>query len=193
MKITRKQFFSRVFKLVLAAGAGLLRKQSLFAFSNAEWAGQEDEMKQKSKVVHDWISSLMKSMDEHLDDEEKIKLLEDCGRACAGRHAKSEAAKHKGHLDKWLEALRKWVGAENVRKEGDVIRVVYGKCFCPLVQDSPPLLSDTFCNCSRGWLKEVFETVVDNPVDVKLEDSIMRGGKHCRFFVRLTYKGFLSP
>jgi len=161
-------------------------KHSLFAFLKAESAGQEDKMSQKSKAVHDWISSLMKSMDRNLDDEEKIKLLEDCGRACAGRHAKSEAAKHRGHLDGWLEALRRWVGPENMRKEGNSIRVIYSKCFCPLVQDSPPLMSNIYCNCSRGWLMEVFETVVERPVEVKLEDSIMRGGNQCGFSVILS-------
>ena len=128
----------------------------------------------------------MKSIDKHLDNEEKVKLLEDCGRACAGRHAKLEAAKHKGHLDGWLEALSKWIGPENVRKDGNSIWIVYSKCFCPLVKDSPPLLSYTYCNCSRGWLKEVFETVLERPVEVKLEDSVMRGGNQCRFSVILS-------
>jgi hypothetical protein len=186
MKMTRKRFFSRVFKLVVAAGAGVLGTRTLLAFSEAGGSGQEDQMSQKSKVMHDWISSLMKSMDKHVDAEEKIKLLEDCGRACAGRHAKSEAAKHTGNLEGWLQALRKWVGPENVRREGNSIRVVYSKCFCPLVQDSPPLLSDTYCNCSRGWLKEVFETVVGSSVEVKLEESIMRGGNQCRFSVMIS-------
>ncbi|MBN1225288.1 MAG: hypothetical protein JXB23_18715 [Candidatus Aminicenantes bacterium] len=185
MKITRKQFFSRVFKLAAGVAAGISGKQSLFAFSKAVCADQEDRMSQKNKIVYDWILSLMKSMDKHLDDEDKVKLLEDCGRACAQRHAKTEAAKHKGSLDAWLGALRKWVGAENVRLEGNSIQVTYSKCFCPLVQDSPPLMAENFCGCSRGWLKEVFETVVDRPVEVKMEDSIMSGGKQCRFSIIL--------
>jgi len=127
----------------------------------------------------------MKNMDQHLEEKEKIKLLEECGRACARSHAQKEAVKFQGNLDGWLGTVKKWVGAENVRKDKNVVQVMYSKCFCPLVKDSPPLLSETYCNCSRGWLKEVFETVVGDPVEVNLEDSIMRGGKQCRFTVLL--------
>lgn len=140
-------------------------------------------MAQKKKFAFDWLSSLMENMDEHLEDEEKINLLEQCGRACAERHAKAEALKHKGDLDGWLGKFRKWVGAENVKKKGNTVHLIYSKCLCPLVQDHPPLMSETYCNCSRGWLKEVFETVVEKPVEVKLKDSIMQGGNHCRFTV----------
>jgi predicted hydrocarbon binding protein len=144
---------------------------------------QEVPVTQKAKFIHDWISNLMESMDEHLDDEEKISLLERCGRACAERHARAEALKHKGELDGWLGRFRKWVGSENVKKEGNTVQITYSKCLCPLVQDRSPLMSKTYCNCSRGWLKEVFETVVEKPVEVKLEDSIMQGGDQCRFTI----------
>ncbi len=147
--------------------------------------GQEDQMTQKTKFIQNWILSLMENMDEHLDEEAKINLLEECGRACAERHAKTEALKHKGNLNGWLSVFKRWVGSENVQKEDNVVRLTYSKCLCPLVQDRPPLMSKTYCNCSRGWLKEVFETVMEKPVEVKLEDSIMQGGKQCRFLVFL--------
>jgi len=43
--------------------------------------------------------------------------------------------------------------------------------------------SASFCNCSRGWLMEIFETVLEEPVTVEMEDSIMKGGEQCRFSV----------
>ena len=46
-------------------------------------------------------------------------------------------------------------------------------------------LPDTFCYCSRGWMKEVFETIVEKPVDVNLIESVKRGGEACRFTVRI--------
>ena len=140
-------------------------------------------MTQKLKFIHDWISNLMKNMDGHLEEEIKIKLMEECGRACAKRQAKKEALKFKGKLDEWLIQMKKWIGKENVQKGENYIRIIYSKCYCPLVQDSQPLLSNTYCNCSRGWLKENFETVVERPVEVKIEDSIMRGGKQCSFSI----------
>jgi len=146
---------------------------------------QETQMKQKLKFVHNWISNLMKNMDSHLDEETKIELMEECGRVCARNHTKKEALKFQGQLDGWLTKMKTWVGEENIQKEENLVHVFYSKCFCPIIQDSQPILADTYCNCSRGWLKENFETVLERPVKVKLEDSIMRGGKQCSFTVFL--------
>jgi predicted hydrocarbon binding protein len=185
MKINRKEFFSRVWKLILGLGAAVSFNGSRLVFSTLRQSGQEDPMTQKTKFVHNWILNLMEKMDEHLDEEVKINLLEECGRACAESHAKEEALKHRGDLDGWLGVFKKWVGSDNVRMEDNAVRLTYSKCLCSLVQDRPPLMSKTYCNCSRGWLKETFETVMEKPVGVELEDSIMQGGKNCRFIVFL--------
>ncbi len=183
--MNRKKFFCKASKLALGLWILVFLYRPKFLFSKSKISSQENQMSQKIKFMHNWISDLMKNMDQHLDEKEKIKLLEECGRACARIHAQKEASKFKGNLEGWLGTMKKWVGAENIRKEGDVVHVMYSKCFCPLVQDAPPLMSKTYCNCSRGWLKEVFETVVTESVEVKLEDSIMKGGKQCRFSVFL--------
>jgi predicted hydrocarbon binding protein len=183
MKIDRKDFLYQAWKLIIGAWSAILFDGPKLAYSAYRPAGQEDEMTQKTKFIHNWILSLMENMDEHLDEEAKINLLEECGRTCAESHAKAEALKHKGNLDGWLGVFKKWVGPENIQREDDAVRVIYSKCLCPLVQDRPPLMSKTYCNCSRGWLKEVFETVMEKQLEVKLEDSIMQGGKRCQFLV----------
>jgi hypothetical protein len=182
----RKEFIARSFKVLFGAGAACLLNKPNRAASFSTENYQESEMAQKQKLLYDWLSSLMKNMDAQLDEDSKIKVLEECGRVCAQRHAKTEALKSKGDLDGWLDTMQKWVGANNVHKEGNSVRIVYSKCFCPLVGSLEPLLSRTFCNCSRGWLKENFETVVGKAVDVRLEDSIMGGGKECRFTVLIS-------
>ena len=140
-------------------------------------------MNKKQKHLHDWLTNLMKNMDTHLEEETKIKILEECGRSCAKNNIKEEALKYQGKLDDWLGKMKKWVGAKNIQKQEDRIQVVYSKCYCQLVQDIPPILSASFCNCSRGWLMEIFETVLEKPVTVEMEDSIMKGGEQCRFSV----------
>jgi predicted hydrocarbon binding protein len=183
MRINRKEFFSRVWRWMIGTWAVFSFGGPGLVFFTAKKDGEEDQMAQKSKFVHDWISNLMKNMDRQMDDEGKTRLLEECGRACAERHAKAEALKHKGNLDGWLGVFKKWVGSDNVRREDNAVHLIYSKCLCPLVQNHPPLMSKTYCNCSRGWLKEVFETVVEKPVEVKLENSIMQGAEQCRFTV----------
>ncbi len=185
MRISRKDFLAGTSKLVLAAWTYVSFIGPRFLFSNSKTIYQEKEMSQKSEFLHNWISNLMKNMEQHLDERSRIGLLEECGRACAKRHAQKQALKHRGNLEGWIGTMKKWVGSDNVQREKSSVRVIYSKCFCPLVQDASPLMSKTYCNCSRGWLKEVFETVVEKPVEVRLEDSIMMGGKQCRFTISL--------
>jgi predicted hydrocarbon binding protein len=42
-------------------------------------------------------------------------------------------------------------------------------------------LSGTYCNCSRGWAKALFEGALGRPVDVVMEQSIIRGDEQCQF------------
>ncbi|MBN2088818.1 hypothetical protein JW964_04360 [candidate division KSB1 bacterium] len=137
----------------------------------------------RQKFLQQWLKNLMENMGEQMDETTQIKLLEACGRDCAGSHAKQEAQKYAGNLDGWLGTLKKWVGETNVKQDGNRIQVVYAKCFCPLVQEAAPFANGTYCNCSRGWLLEVFETVVQKPVQVVKEETIIGGGKECRFKV----------
>jgi predicted hydrocarbon binding protein len=141
-------------------------------------------MSQK-KFTERWVTNLMRSIDAHLDEETKINLMESCGRACARESAIGAAEKCEGDLTKLLSTLEKWIGKGNVQRDGDVVHVIYPRCLCHLVAKQPPRLPDTYCYCSRGWLKEMFETVHGEPVEVELLESIKRGGEQCSFTVRL--------
>lgn len=132
-----------------------------------------------------WVQNLMESMDAHLDEQTRTALMESCGRACARGGAINSARKCQGDVDKLVTTLEKWIGQGHARREGDVVHVVYPRCLCHLVAKGPPTLPDTYCLCSRGWLKEMFEAVVDHPVEVDLLESVKRGADQYRFTVTL--------
>jgi predicted hydrocarbon binding protein len=46
-------------------------------------------------------------------------------------------------------------------------------------------LSGTYCNCSRGWAKALFEGALRRPVEVIKEQSIISGDKQCKFRIIL--------
>ena len=58
--------------------------------------------------------------------------------------------------------------------------------FCPLVAELKEPLSVSYCFCSAGWLREVYETVSGKPVTVEILETVKRGGKLCRFDVKLS-------
>ncbi|MGQ9566392.1 MAG: DUF6144 family protein [Candidatus Bathyarchaeales archaeon] len=62
------------------------------------------------------------------------------------------------------------------------VYIIYPKCYCPRVSKIPRgKLSGTYCYCSVGWAKALFEGVLERPVEVVKEASIINGDKQCRF------------
>jgi predicted hydrocarbon binding protein len=150
-------------------------------FRACEWRSMDYK-----KFAQRWVKNLMVSMDAHLDEETRIRLMESCGRACARTGPARVAKSCQGNLDEWLATLARWHGGEEyVHRDGDVVEVTCAECLCDLVKDGPARLPDTYCYCSLGWMKETFEAVVEKPVDVALVESIKRGDQRCRFTIRL--------
>jgi len=144
---------------------------------------QAAERRQK---LHDaWLQSFLENLDAHVDEATRTKMMLSVGRACARRSMVKVAQSCHGDLDKLLETLAHHLGKENCRREGSVINLRYPKCYCHIVGAGPERLSNTWCNCSRGWVHEVFETVTGKPVEVELTRSIKRGDPDCRFVVRV--------
>lgn len=54
------------------------------------------------EFTHRWVKNLIASMDLHLDEETKIRVMESCGRACAHSGPARVARECQGNLDDWL-------------------------------------------------------------------------------------------
>lgn len=148
--------------------------------------GVETSADHKQKFQQEWLRSLLENLDVQLDEKTRTALMESCGRACARRGSLAGLAKAcQGDVNKFVAGLAQHVGRENARRDGDTIQLVYPRCYCPLVAEGPAKLSNTFCNCSRGYVLEIFETVVGRAVSVKLTHAIKRGDPFCKFIVRL--------
>jgi len=132
-----------------------------------------------------YILQMVAGVDELADKQAAARVMERCGRACARLGAVASAKSCSGNLDALLKLLGTWIGGKNVRRDGDIIHITYEKCFCHLKLDVPKDTADTFCLCSRGWLKEMFETVLNATVEVELLASIKQGDPACRFRVKL--------
>jgi hypothetical protein len=140
---------------------------------------------EKAAFTRVWIKRFMDNLDAHVDEPRRLALMEARGRSCARGGPVRLAEADKGNLDKFVSDLAGHVGPEGVRCEGDVVKVAYPTCFCPLVAEVNEALSPTYCHCSVGWLKEMFETASGKPVRVEVVETVKRGGKMCRFDVRL--------
>ncbi len=140
-----------------------------------------------SKRMEKWITSLMYSMDKNVDEETRAKILEQCGRRCQTQSLVQKARKiykQSKNVDEFIDKFSQVY--KNLHREGDNIYITYPRCYCSFVNKIPNgKLSWTWCNCSRGWAKQLFEAALDRPVEVVLEKSIVHGDSKCRFRIKL--------
>jgi hypothetical protein len=141
------------------------------------------------ELYRKWVEMLMSTLEILVDEDTRAGLMESCGWVCALHHGDIEKARaikdNAGQIDDLLDKLNQqilWCGSWV--RDGDTITSVCERCGCPLVREGLVKLSLTFCVCSRGWVKAVFETALERPVEVELEQAIGRGDPVCRFLVR---------
>jgi len=157
----------------------------------------------KVEKAESWIKSMVDNLDEQLDDETRRKIMNACGRACyidaygIGDDRKPSPERAQAALDRLAKS------GIDVRRDGDTIVVLYkwgikqnpyglsmreGYCMCPIAESGLPGLSGTFCECSGGYVKEGLERATGMKViAVEVLESLLRGGKDCRF--KLVLKG----
>lgn len=134
-----------------------------------------------------WIANLVDELDKHVDAETIAKILEQCGRQCQSqsfvKKAKDIYNKSKDindFLDKFAKVYK------HLHRESDKVYIVYPKCYCSHVNKIPKgKLSATYCNCSRGWAKALFEGALGRPVEVVMKETIVNGDNQCKFQIVL--------
>ena len=124
-----------------------------------------------------------------LDDQAQQDIMEVCGKVCAivtGNLAiANELAELPISLEEKLNRLNKsdvWCARWDY--DGEYFGAVCTHCGCPLVTEGVVELTGTMCQCSRGWVKTIFETLLQGEVAVDILDSIGLGGENCVFRVK---------
>ena len=136
--------------------------------------------------THRWITALVEAMEAEVDQKIRESILINCGRSCISRSFIKKAQKlWKDSED--LESFLKGLGEMwwHLKMEGEEVYVEYDRCYCPFLKTYSKKILPTWCNCSRGWTKELFESALDRPVGVELIKSIRLGDDVCRFKVIL--------
>lgn len=203
----RKQFLAGMVQACTAmccGGAAAAAGQAGAAGSRADWIDAlETRMKEGSRspawrrieFAEGWVQRLLDNMDTLLDVETRSRLMQACGRACFinAFGVAPDGGPVPGALERFLEAGK----GQGVRREGDAVFFQYDNvnpqgtgipdslCLCPFVESGPERLSPTYCQCSAGYVKEMFERMTGTTVAVEVLESLRTGGKVCRFKVSL--------
>jgi predicted ArsR family transcriptional regulator len=134
-----------------------------------------------------WITALIDGLNEHVDEKTRALILEGCGRQCQTqsfiKKAKETYAKSTS-TDDFLNKLGKVY--KHLHRQGEKVYLIYPRCYCTQVNKIPKgKLSATYCNCSRGWAKALFEGATGKPVEVQMEKTIIKGDNECKFRIIL--------
>jgi len=195
----RKEFLKRSVQAGMCCGAALMAGSAL-AESGQEKPANPPVTPCDKKVVQGQkvIRRLMQQLDEKVDPATRQSIMESCGQACyEGAHGKRSAEKPTPEqVGKFMDGMRKYVGPDGVKQNaGETViyfkytgnpqglKTADGYCLCPILEDAPKDISPTFCQCSVGYVREIFERGTGKPARVELTDSVLRGGKTCRFTV----------
>jgi hypothetical protein len=143
-----------------------------------------------------WAGRMIDNIDAELDEPTRKRLMQAQGRTCYRGIINKQKFPP---LDAFIVGANAWAGKEGpiARREGDTVYFDYfanpeglrnadGWCLCALVQKPTDVISGTYCECSVGYVREMFTEIVGKPVQVELTESLKRGGKRCRFKIDLT-------
>jgi predicted hydrocarbon binding protein len=148
-----------------------------------------------------WVQGAMKRLDKAVDKKTRTRIMEECGYDCAkANHATIDrfAAKRKKYesLEAFLEAEKdRALPGMRLERKGEAVYQYYMpqsfrypmRCFCSLLRGLPPgeTVSQTYCQCSKGFVQKMWERLLGKPVKVEVLETAVTGAKECRFKIYL--------
>ena len=132
------------------------------------------------------INSIINGMEE-LSIAKRRKIMEKSGEACAiagSYEIAKDISEKTANIEEIINNINNqipWCGQWNLKD--NIIRSVCNECGCPLVKNKIVSLNSTFCYCSLGWVKLIFNTLFKKPVHVEMLKSIGAGDNICEFVV----------
>jgi hypothetical protein len=146
-----------------------------------------------------WVKRFMEVIEQNLDEKTRGKLMEANGKACYIAYA-GEGQKRATPIS--FERFVDWIAKKGKDQGYSVVgndvfseytsSAETGKpspeniCLCPMVEaQAAGKIPAFYCLCSIGYVREMHEQMLGRPVEVQLVDSVLRGGKRCKFKINL--------
>lgn len=163
--------------------------------------GSDTIEKASSEDVALWVKGAINRLDSLVKPETRNEIMVRCGHDCAQAHkstienARKKRQKYKS-LDDFLAAEEKTAGkASRIERKGNMVYHYFTpgsfgqgvRCFCGLLKGLPndQTVSRTYCQCSRGFVEEIWQAYLGKKPKVEVIESVVSGAKECKFAVHL--------
>jgi hypothetical protein len=167
----RKEFLKGCVTGVCACAAACLPKTAFAADT------QKDDW--RLPFVKQRYAKLIKVLGQRMDDKALSASLQELGEFCAAQDDE-KMAKFRGDPDGYCMEIEKHGTAVTRDKANNVYTTSFdpkGSCGCPLNGEKTP---GAVCECSIGWTRHTWTTVLGKAPKVVLKESVLRGGKVCK-------------
>ncbi len=153
----------------------------------------EPRSKERIEFAEKWAVRFFGVLDANIDEGSRKKLMMANGKACLLAWQEESGNKPKPITFEEFKKHYQENPSPAYHIDGNTINFQYvvaaetgqasprGHCLCPLVETCPKGLSPTYCLCSLGYVKALHEQMFGRRVEVELVDSVLRGGKRCKF------------
>ncbi len=148
-----------------------------------------------------FIKNVMERLDKYVDVDNRLKIMESCGRNCAmiNKNVIERAKKRRNNfktIDEFLESeQKKPMPGTRLERKNNVIFQYYTpkaftrpmRCYCSLLRGLPEsvTISKTYCYCSKAFVKKFWEEVLEKPLKVELLQSVVTGDSECKFSIKV--------
>jgi hypothetical protein len=203
--VSHKSLKRKDFLLTLGKGGAAMCACAAAAGMQAALAGQSTPTKPGDKSVErsakrmefadGWVRRFFDALDGTVDEASRQRLMIANGRSCFAAYA---GPPKKTPDPDALEKFTAWIAEKGKERgyaiEGKVVSFEFvgsaetgqaspeGICLCPMAEaQKAGQLSPTYCLCSVGYVKEMHERMLGRSIEVDLADSVLRGGKRCKF------------
>jgi hypothetical protein len=148
----------------------------------------QNDSKQNTHIDNfkiNWIKSFFINMNKFIDTNTISELMICNGRDCAKRNTLQIVDRCEGDINRLILTLDSIPDIEIIKKGNNHYHIIYQRCFCELISNKKALLPYHYCECSKGWLLELFERVSQKAVHVNIIDTIGRGDDQCKFSIEI--------
>ncbi|RPI84790.1 MAG: hypothetical protein EHM41_12475 [Chloroflexi bacterium] len=157
--------------------------------------------KTKPDVVSLWMKGAVDRLDTLADETTAQKIMETCGENCAWinhkviERARDRRLKFKTEEDFVAAELKKPGSGTRLERDGNNFFQYYMpanfshpmRCFCALFRGLPEdqVVSKTYCQCSQAFIRTLWSEALGRPVKVEVLESVVNGGKECKFRIEI--------
>jgi hypothetical protein len=177
------------------AAAGVAPALEVRAEEAGPGAKSSERAVKRVEFADKWVKRFFDVVDRTLDPATRRKLMMANGSACfSGWIEESGRTIVAVEFEKWAAEAAK-TPRPGLTVEGKTIGFQFnasaetggaapeGVCLCSMAESKPAGLSPTYCFCSLGYVREMWSRRFGRDVDVELIESVLSGGKRCRFKV----------